>query len=292
MMRRLRFSLVLALVSVLAACNTAPVRDAPPVAATSAASLPHDNLNATLWMESAAEYEATVRGVYAAARNAFDRALADPQWSALPRGEGSLGFETLPPAIIVDADETFLSNEPYQARVIRDGSGFTSEGWLEWSREKNARELPGAVEFARYIASRGATIFYVTNRDHPDEFEATVANLRAQGFPVADDASNVLLRGTPAAPAREKGERRRLIGRSHRVLVMLGDNLGDFLDGINTGVAQRRNIMAPYATWWGQRWFMLPNPSYGSWESAVLNDCGDAARSDPTGCKRAALRYD
>lgn len=292
-MRRLRLPLVLALATVLAACNTVPVRDtAPAAASTPATSLPHDNINATLWMENAAEYEATVRGVYAAAQRAFDLALADPQWSALPKGEAPLGFETLPPAIIVDADETFINNEPYQARAIRDGRGYTTESWLEWVNEGNAKALPGAAEFARYIASRGATIFYVTNRDYPGEFEATVANLRAQGFPVAADAGNVLLRGTPAAPAREKGERRRFVGRSHRVLLMLGDNLGDFLDGINTGVAERRHLMAPYAAWWGQRWFMLPNPSYGSWESAVLKDCGATAATDPTGCKRAALRYD
>ena len=292
-MRRLRLSLVLALAATLAACNTMPAREGAtaPVAAP-ATSQAHDNLNATLWMENTAEYEATVRGIFAAAQRAFDQAMADPKWNALPHGEVPLGFETLPPAIIVDADETFISNEPYQARRIRDGSSYSTDSWVAWVNEGNARALPGAAEFAQYVAARGATIFYVTNRDHPAEFDATVANLRAQGFPVAADASNVLLRGTPVAPAREKGERRKHVARSHRVLLMLGDNLGDFLDGINTGVAQRRNVMAPYAAWWGQRWFMLPNPAYGSWESAVLKDCGDTGETDPNGCKRAALRYD
>ena len=288
-MRWFRPGLLSVCVFMLVACAGAPSRNVAPAAPV--ASPAHDNLNATLWMETAAEYEAAVRGVYAASQRAFDLALADPQWNALPKGEAPLGFESLPPAIIVDADETFINNEPYQARAIRDGRGYTTESWIAWVNEANAKALPGAVEFARYVASRGATIFYVTNRDYPDEFEATVANLRAQGFPVADDASNVLLRGAPVASAREKGERRRHVGRSHRVLLMLGDNLGDFLDGINVGVAERRALMAPYAAWWGQRWFMLPNPSYGSWETAVLKDCA-AAATDPTGCKRAALRYD
>jgi hypothetical protein len=61
-----------------------------------------------------------------------------------------------------------------------------------------------------------------------------IANLRAAGFPVAEDASNVMLRGDARAPDREKGERRRWIGERHRVVMMLGDNLGDFVDGINT----------------------------------------------------------
>lgn len=289
-MRSLTLTLALALATALAGCSSAPVRNAVPAAPTASAA--HDNLNATLWMESAAEYEASVRGVYAAAKRSLDSALATPDWNALPRGEAALGFESLPPAIIVDADETFINNEPFQARAIRDASGFDYARWLAWVDERNARALPGAAEFAQYVASRGVTIFYVTNRDFPAELDATIATLRTQGFPVADDASNVLLRGTPRAPAREKGERRKLVAQTHRVLLMLGDNLGDFVDGINTGTAARRNVMAPYASWWGERWFMLPNPSYGSWESAVLKDCGERATTDPTGCKRDALRFD
>lgn len=291
-MRWVRPGFLVVSVLALAGCAATPSRSKTAPEHAPQAAQPHENLNATLWMESSAEYEASIRGVYAAARHAFERALADQTWNALPRGEASLGFESLPPAIIVDADETFINNEPFQARAIRDGGGFKAERWVAWVNERNAVALPGAAEFAQYVASRGVTIFYITNRDYPAEYEATVTNLRAQGFPVAEDASNVLLRGAPVAPAREKGERRRLVAKTHRVLLMLGDNLGDFLDGINSGVAQRRALMAPYAEWWGERWFMLPNPSYGSWESAVLRDCGERAATDPIGCKRDALRYD
>ncbi|MBB5209592.1 5'-nucleotidase, lipoprotein e(P4) family [Chiayiivirga flava] len=291
-MRTFPLSFVLFLIAALSGCGSTPVRDTAP-ADRPAAAAAHDNLNATLWMESAAEYEAAVRGAYTAAKRSLDTALATPSWHALPRGEAPLGFESLPPAIIVDADETFISNEPFQARVIRDAvKDFDYDRWLAWTNERKATALPGAVDFAQYVASRGVTIFYVTNRDYPAEYESTVANLRAQGFPVADDAGNVLLRGTPRAPSKEKGERRKLVAQTHRVLLLLGDNLGDFLDGINAGTQQRRNVMAPYAAWWGERWFMLPNPSYGSWESAVMKDCGERADTDPTGCKRDALRYD
>ena len=289
-MRSLTLTLALALATALAGCSSAPVRNAAPAAP--AASAAHDNLNATLWMESAAEYEAAVRGVYNTATRTLDTALATPSWHALPRGEAPLGFELLPPAIIVDADETLISNEPAQARAIRDNAGFDYDRWLAWVNEGKARALPGAVEFAQLAASRGVTIFYVTNRDYPAEYDATLANLRAAGFPVADDASNVLLRGSPRAGGKEKGERRKLVAQTHRVVMMFGDNLGDFVDGINTGTAERRNVMAPYASYWGERWFMLPNPAYGSWEGAVLKDCGERGKTDPVGCKRDALRYD
>lgn len=274
----------------LAACSTAPARiDAPESAARIAA---HDNLNATVWMQTAAEYEANVRGAYTAARASLDRALVDPSWSALPPGERSDGFETLPPAIIVDADETMIDNSPFQARGIRDGEDYKYENWLAWVNERRARALPGALEFAQYASSKNVPIYFVTNRDAPAETESTIANLRAIGFPIAADASNVLLRGDARAPAREKSARRAWVAQRHRVVLLLGDNLGDFIDGVATGIDQRQAMMAPYAGWWGQRWFMLPNPTYGSWESAVLQPCGDRAKTDATGCKRALLRAD
>lgn len=282
--RSIRFGLLL--IPLLTACAVQTPRESAPAA------LPHDNLNATVWMQDAAEYEAALFGAYAQARQQLDAALADPGWNALPEDERRAGFETLPPAIIADADETLIDNSPFQARGIRDNEGFSSERWTAWVNERRAQPLPGALEFARYADSRGVTVFYVTNRDAPAELQATIDNLRSAGFPVADDASNVLLRGDPRAPARDKGERRRLIGQNHRVLLMLGDNLGDFLDGIDGDSASRDGLVRQHADYWGTRWIMLPNPSYGSWEGAVLRACSESGRDDASACKRAALRHD
>lgn len=278
------------LATLVTACTVAPTRDATSEAAVATVSPAHDNLNAVLWMQTAAEYEATVRGVYAAASGRLVAALADPGWNALPESERSEGFESLPPAIIVDADETMIDNSPFQARDVRDGHRFDYARWVAWVNERRARAMPGALEFARDAAERGVTIFFVSNRDTPGEAESTIANLRALGFPIAVDAGNVLMRGDARAPAREKSERRRWVGARYRVLLLLGDNLGDFMDGVGTTVVTRQELMAPYADWWGVRWFMQPNPAYGSWEAAVLLGCGESARSESTRCKRTLLR--
>jgi acid phosphatase len=277
----------LALVVVLAGCNAAPVRET-----ATAAAVAHDNLNAVLWMQTAAEYEAAVRGTYAAARTQLDAALADPAWNALPEGEADGGFETRPPAIIVDADETMIDNSPFQARSVRDNGGFAYANWLAWVNERRARALPGALEFARYAASKNVPIYFVSNRDAPAETESTIANLRELGFPIAADASNVLMRGDARAPGREKSERRRWVGQRHRVVLMLGDNLGDFMDGVAVDLGARQALVARYAGHWGTRWFMQPNPTYGSWEAAVLAACGEQGKTDPTACKRGLLRLD
>jgi 5'-nucleotidase (lipoprotein e(P4) family) len=289
----LRRTLLTAMIALLLGCAPAPTRTpvpALPVAAPAVAEPAHDNLNATVWMQTAAEYEAIVRGTYAAALVLLDAALADPAWNALPESERSEGFESLPPAIIVDADETMIDNSPFQARGVREVLGYSRERWLAWVNERRARAMPGAVEFAQQATRRGVTVFFVTNRDAPEEAEGTVANLRALGFPIAADASNVVMRGDARAPGRDKGERRRWIGARHRVLLLLGDNLGDFLDGASVSVEARQALIAPYAGWWGSRWFMLPNPSYGSWESAIQTDCPQGRELDGRVCKYQRLR--
>jgi acid phosphatase len=280
-------SLVLAVV-LLAACVQNPRRDVESVVAPPA----HENLNATLWMQSAAEYEAAVRGTFAQAQAQLDAALADSSWSALPLEERRQGFESKPPAIIVDADETMIDNSPFQARGIRDGEEYRYENWLAWVNERRARALPGALEFAQYASSKNVPIYFVTNRDAPAETESTISNLRSLGFPVAADGSNVMLRGDARATDREKSGRRRWIGERHRVLLLLGDNLGDFVDLHGADRAQRDALVQTYASWWGQRWLMQPNPSYGSWEREVLQHCIEALRSKPNDCRQSALRYD
>lgn len=289
-MTTMRRILLTAMIASLAGCAPAPTRAPVLAPAPEAAVSGHDNLNATIWMQTAAEYEASVRGVYTAALAQLDAALADPGWNALPESERSQGFESLPPAIIVDADETMIDNSPFQARGVRDNKSYSRERWLAWVNERRATALPGAVEFAREVTKRGVTVYFITNRDTPHEAEGTLANLRALGFPIASDDANVLLRGDARAPGRDKGERRRWIGARHRVLLLLGDNLGDFLDGASASVEARQALIAPYAGWWGARWFMLPNPSYGSWESAIQAGCPQGTELDGRACKYELLR--
>jgi 5'-nucleotidase (lipoprotein e(P4) family) len=243
----------------LSACATTPSRAPQPLAATPG----HDHLNATLWMQDSAEYRALLRGSYAQARRQLDLALASPDWDAVVPAERGLhsGFEALPPAIIVDADETLLDNSPFQARGVRDDQPYTPERWLAWSLERRALALPGALEFTRYAADRGVTVFFVTNRLHASERDSTADNLLALGFPVLADRSNLFLKGDPRAPVSAKSARRGYIAANHRVLLMLGDQLGDFVDADESSRDARRRTADAFDGWWGERWFMLPNPA-------------------------------
>jgi acid phosphatase len=286
----LRPSLLLASLLLTACAATAPrVSEAPAAALTPA----HDNLNAALWMQSSAEYAAVVRGAYNQARRTLDLALVTPDWDALPPSERPIrsGFEALPPAIIVDADETLIDNSPFQARGVRDDEPFSAERWQAWSNERRARALPGALEFTRYAADRGVTVYFVTNRAYAGELDATADNLLALGFPVLPDRSNLLLKGDPRAAESAKATRRGYVAARHRVLLLLGDQLGDFFDGAGPDAASRLSAAAAYQSWWGERWVMLPNPAYGDWERVLTHDCPDElVAADRRACLVSALR--
>ena len=79
----------------------------------------HSILNATLWVQSSAEYRAAAMQTFAAARRALDEALADP--SRVGAIEETNEDPAQPPAIILDVDETVLDNTPFEARVIQHG---------------------------------------------------------------------------------------------------------------------------------------------------------------------------
>src|SRR5690606_25815059 len=155
------------------ACSTprplvhgAPAAPGTVVAAPAVEAVPaDDNLNAVLWVQKAQEYRALTLQTWRMAAATLDRALADPQWTALLPGEGAeLQKPGLKPAVIVDIDETVLDNSPFQARGVLDGTSYKEEDWAAWVAEKQARPVPGALELARAARARGVTLPHLSNR--------------------------------------------------------------------------------------------------------------------------------
>jgi acid phosphatase len=257
----------------------APVTPAPvtPTAVSQTAAPPaepgrDDRLGALLWAQTSAEYRILATTTYAAAVAALDRALGDPTWTAAVEQGGD--FAALPPAVIVDVDETVLDNSPYEAQTILAGHRYEKESWGRWIESAQAEPIPGAVEFARYAASRGVTIYYVTNRDAEEE-AATRRNLVEQGFPVPDEIDTVLVRGERPEYVSDKTSRRAEVAAKHRVLLLIGDDLNDFVPATLPTPQARIALAEQHASRWGRGWFLLPNPDYGTWERALYgNDRG------------------
>ena len=284
-------ALAVALLAGCASLSSAP--PAPVVQVTQQVQVPppDDSLNATAWFQTSVERDLVFREIYRAAGEKLATALADKSWDALPRGDRDNDPRALPPAIIVDVDETVLDNSPNQVRQIRKGGEFNDVDWDAWVQQRAAKPLPGALEFLSAAARQGVTVFYISNRSAAQS-AATVDNLRQVGFPIAG-AGQFLGKGTPVegctAKGSDKGCRRRSVGRSYRVLMQFGDQVGDFVDiAANTGDG-RRAAIAPYADWVGERWWTLPNPVYGSWEPALFGNDWKQPAAARRAAKEAAL---
>lgn len=297
----------LLLLLALAACkrdaapapSTAPAAGPAPASASAApakpaATDPDDNLNAVLWVQASAEYRAAAETVYRAAADRLDVALKETHWDALVPGERGNAATGLPPAVILDVDETVLDNSPYQARLVQDGKEYDEVTWDQWVAEKKARPVPGVVDFAKAATAKGVTLLYLSNRAVHLQ-AATLANLREAGLPVKDDGVFLGL-GTVVPGCEQNGSekncRRKLAGQKYRVLMQFGDQLGDFAEIVANTQQGRAQLLDEYGDWFGERWWMLPNPTYGSWEPAVFNNDWQQPRPQRRQAKRAALVTD
>jgi acid phosphatase len=290
-----RLPAALLALALLAGCATVPSPPAPvaampaPAAAAVAA---NDNLTAVAWSQTAIEHDLIYLQTYRDAQARLLAALHDRHWDALGKSDRSTPLRGLKPAVILDIDETVLDNSPFAARMVKSGDEYNEAAWAAWCKEESARALPGAVEFTQFAAKHGIEVFYLSNRAR-DLDQATLANLRKVGLPVSGPQSFLGL-GTVVEGCEqngsEKGCRRQLVARHYRVLMQFGDQIGDFVD-VSTNTAEgRRKVMATYLPWIGTRWFVLPNPTYGSWEPALFNNEWSAPPAQRRQQKIDALR--
>ena len=187
--------------------------------------------------------------------------------------EQAQGKYSKPLAIVTDLDETILSDTMYLADAVQrpeswDNGPFDKYYYAGLSSVA-CKAIPGAVDFFNYASSKGIEIFYITNRD-PDKGELTVKQLQYLGFPNADkDHIQVKLQDGSS----NKTQRRNNVLNDHDVIMYLGDNIGDFTGDFKTdlGPVKRTELalQAPYTDFWGDKWIVFPNATYGNYVSAV-----------------------
>jgi len=266
----------------------APAPAAPAPAPQASGPPAHDLLDAVLWMQRSVEYKATTMGAFALARLRLDQALADPSWTALVPKELSTPYQSLPPAVVLDVDETILDNSGYQAWNAVKDTTFDPKTWTSYVNTVTSLAIPGAVEFSRYADSKGVKVFYVSNRTAEEE-PATRKNLERFGFPLDGSIDTVLTAREKPDWGSAKGVRRAFIAKEYRVLLNLGDNFGDFVDEYRGTEAERLAVLEQHRSRWGREWIMLPNPTYGSFESAPYKHDFKRSEADKRKAKRDAL---
>jgi acid phosphatase len=200
------------------------------------------------WFRNAAEYRAVALQTYRLAAHVLDRRVAG-------KAAGSW-------AVILDADETLLDNSQYLKERFAIGEKFAPRTWREWTSRKSAPSVPGAAGFLKHIRELGGRIAIVTNRAAV-ECDDTEVNLKANGLLYDAILCNPDL-GNPSKEARfaqvESGKTAAGLPPLE-VVMWVGDNIHDF-PGMNQEARSDLSRLGEF----GERFIVLPNPTYGSWE--------------------------
>jgi 5'-nucleotidase (lipoprotein e(P4) family) len=220
------------------ACASAPKANTP----VPPSAQPHLS-EAVHWVRNSAEHRAAYLQAFSLAERAVEQA--------------SRGLTPRTWAVILDADEAVIDNSEYQ---IEHGRGhYDIESWQAFARRRVSPPLPGARAFLEGVRARGGVIAIVTNRAEvicPD----TETDFRAYAIPY-----DAMLCGSgdknPRFDKVARGEAIPGLGPL-RVVAWIGDNVRDF-PGLDQPMWRKGD--EAYAEF-GTRFFLLPNPMYGSWE--------------------------
>jgi acid phosphatase len=181
----------------------------------------------------------------------------------------------LPPAVVMDLDETVLDNGTLQSHLYLNGINYSDPEFARFVSENydTIRLVPGAKDFIHRTESLGVTVVYITNRMESIR-EATVKTLgqwdvNTAGLESADSGRLLMQTGKESA----KKPRRDVVRAKYNVIAYFGDQLGDFSDEFapsHDATAEARVEDAyKYHALWGSRWFVLPNPVYGQWQMVL-----------------------
>lgn len=242
-------------------------------AATAGDHLDEQNTMSVLWFQTSGELKALYYQGYNIGKLRLDEILRK-----------KAGNHALKPAIVLDIDETIVDNSPYYAwKICHDRD--TSMTWNKWIDRAEAKPLPGAVNFLNYAASRGVEIFYISNRNE-EQKGATVRNLKKIGAPMADSEHVLLQR----SGEQGKEARRSQVARSHDIILLFGDNLGDFSGFDQLSQTARGNTVEKLREEFGKKLIVFPNPMYGDWEGAIYQYDPDKSDAEKAQLRRAGLK--
>lgn len=230
-------------------------------------SFQEQSMLSVLYVQTSTEFAANNIQTFKNASKALDMALQDKTWTAALEQKNN--FSSKKPAIIVDVDETVLDNSSFQSRTILSGLSYPN-GWAKWVNESNASAVEGVYEFLHYANDSDVKIFYVTNRLESFR-EPTIKNLKRLGLPFDDNKNTLLMRVDENV--RDKTERRRNIADDYRIVLLVGDQLTDFISTKEAYVfhSDRKKLAKKYSDMWGSKWFMITNPTYGRWELSIYD---------------------
>jgi acid phosphatase len=143
------------------------------------------------------------------------------------------------PAIVLDIDETSLSNYPHIEEV---DFGYIAPAWNAWVEQGTAPALEGVLELYKYARAKDVHVIFITGRNIKQRL-ATENNLRQAGY---EQWSELIFKETgplEAAETYKAGQRRRLTLAGYEILVNVGDQDSDLTGGYAESVYKLPNPM-------------------------------------------------
>ncbi|MCC7434907.1 MAG: hypothetical protein IT363_09495 [Methanoregulaceae archaeon] len=224
-------------------------------------------LDANLYMQTSAEYRAVCVQTYNWAAERLTQKLAN------------LDDSTKPPAVVMDLDETVIDNASFQSYIDREKMTYSDVVWEKYESgyPSEVKLIPGAKSFIDRAEALGVTVIYLSNRVAKHR-EATIKALTHVGLSTEGIDQRLLLKDDTS----NKTVRRAKAAESHRVIMLVGDNLRDFSeefttpardfkDPVNGEIAMKQRWEAVDRNAWrfGTDYIVLPNPVYGEWQKLL-----------------------
>ena len=159
--------------------------------------------------------------------------------------------QTARPAIVLDIDETSLSNWP---EILANDFGYIGGGGCSlpagpcgmgaWIDSARAPAIAPTLALFKAARAKGVTVFFITGRSEASR-AATELNLRAVGY---EGWAGLVMRptgtSTPSASDYKAPERAKIMAQGYTIIANIGDQPSDLAGGS------------------AERTFLVPNPFY------------------------------
>ncbi|WP_143871407.1 HAD family acid phosphatase [Catenovulum sediminis] len=242
----------------------------------------NETASAVAWMQTSAEYQAIASQTFKTAAEQLQKAVFDDEWVAAIEQFGQKGINQLPNAIILDLDDTLISTLAYRGELIQDNDQHNEKLFKRWMNLEKAPLVPHVLTLIEKASSLGVTVLLISDRicqpNPRDPCPVKSQTLRmlkrvSIGFP----KDHMFFRGEYSDWNKDQSSRRSFIAQRYRILMIIGDDANQMIPKISASPPNtRKKLAAQYNEMWGTRWFLLPNPAYGSWRDVLPNNLNNA----------------
>jgi 5'-nucleotidase (lipoprotein e(P4) family) len=218
---------------------------------------------AHLWKTNAAEHQANYIQTYNTARDQVINLI----------NENGTVIDGKPVAVVMDLDETVVGNSAFLVYLLRTGQKNVWTEWGVWEQNDFGYVplLPGALNFIKQVEENGITVCYVSNRlekHRTDNIKLLIELDIIQNAMEVEGANKIrLLLYTTTSDKQARFDE---VETKFSIIAYVGDELTDFPGYYGLETADEREFLVNQnKDLFGKKYFILPNPIYGPWESYI-----------------------